>query len=169
MSEINKKLLEDDDTKNNNEDGKKKTENDYINKEEGLELEEDESNNNNCFISKNIGILTGLVCLIGVFICFFDGGVFTITPNKNINQSLLSDLNTKTLRHLERKIEIEISEDYGDSFSNDNSNLPISIEDFNKLQMCHNNLTFEIYSNSKNEKPQNGKLIINFQVQNFPL
>ena len=159
MIELNNKLLEDTDVNNifiSSENKEKENENEN----EGLVLEEDNSSisgKRNSFIGKISGVLVGLICLVGIVLCIFEG-------NNNYSKTnfILSDQEQKTLRHLSENTcpNNNLNESYNiiDGKNNiTNNNLPLPIESLNKnnfLQMCHDKFTWEIYSNSKkkNEK-----------------
>ena len=161
IKELNNKLLEDTNINNNlNNDFISSENKEKENENDGLVLEEDNSSisgKRNSFIGKISGVLVGLICLIGIVVCIFEG-------NKDHSKTylFLSNQEQKTLRHLSNNIcpNNNFNESYNiiDGKNNiTNNNLPLPIESLNKnnfLQMCHDKFTWEIYSNSKkkNEK-----------------
>ena len=153
MEEINEKLLEDIDINNNDEN--------YNMKNENLVLEEKDSfflNKKNSILGKVSAVLFGLITIIGIGICLFDG--LSIPKNKNtfIQQSVLSDPHQIILRHLtnnicpkENESNVIFNKDNYGNISNE-INLPVPLEPLKFLQMCHDKFTWEIYNNLKKKK-----------------
>lgn len=157
LTEIKQKLLEDNDINNN--------ENDNVNMgEESLVLEEKDSffsDIKHSTIGKISVALFGLVALIGISLCLFNG--LPISKNiNNLNQKSISSNSPQiVLRHLtnnnicpnqnQNNVIIE-----KDNYVNDNkeSHLPIPKESLNSLQKSHDKFTWEIYYNLKYKKEE---------------
>ena len=157
MNEINKKFLEDNDINKNNfpsEQSEIPVEN-----EEGLVLEENNSifsEKKNSLTGKISGVLIGLVCLIGIIICIFEGGFIPHNQYYIQPQLLYKNSNQDSLRHLnDEKNKSEIN------YNENDTNLPLPIDSIKKnnnendfLQVCHDKFTLEIIANLTKQKEQ---------------
>ena len=175
MRELNQKLIEDNDIKENNNINN----NNNINlEEEGLIFEEDNSfilsGKKNGLLGKVSGFLIGMVCLIGITLCIFQGKNIFYNKSNNILNSNLINANTQNIQNnnniLRNLKEVCPLSDKNDSFiindedqdsispieennidlnrdNNDNDN-----NDNEFLQMCHDKFIFDVLSNTKKKK-----------------
>jgi len=153
MIEINKKYMEDEDVNNNFNISLDQSE---IPHEEGLVLEEKDSfisNKKSSFLGKISTGIIGVLCLIGIIFCIFEGGFISSYNNNYQNQMPL-----RSLSYEDNKT---------NNFYEDNDiNVPLPIEAINKnkannfLQICHDKFTLEMIANLTKKKDQkNGFLM----------